>query len=122
MVLFPQIFSKNQTKYEKPAAYLITDYNAVSSNIRDNFSAGGQMLINVQGRSVLVPQIFSVLKDLAKKIAQVIDEIPEDKLAYHWRAQVVRSPRIDSWKRLLDEHARSQITGVTASEVYESGL
>jgi len=36
MILFPEIFGNNSAKFERAAAYLITEYNAVSANFLSN--------------------------------------------------------------------------------------
>src|SRR3989344_5879922 len=58
MILFPEMFGNSSTKFERAAAYLIAEYNAVSANLRDLFTAGGQIKLKVKkGKNVVVPQL-----------------------------------------------------------------
>src|SRR3989344_7399961 len=57
MILFPEMFGNSSTKFERAAAYLIAEYSAVSASLRDWFTAGGQVELQVKGKNVLVPQI-----------------------------------------------------------------
>ena len=122
MILFPEIFGRSATKYERAAAYLITNYNSVSSSLRDIFTAGGQVTINVNGNSVTVPKIFSHLMKNAKQIKELIEQMSEEELRYYWRAEQIRAPRVEQWKQLLDFNTRQQLENMTASEIYECGL
>jgi len=122
MIFFPEIFGKSQTKYERPAAYLITNYNSVSSNIRDIFTAGGQMTIFINGVEVLIPQIFYNLMEKAKEIQDMIENIPDEKLKNYWRTEQIKAPRIEQWKQILDYQTGTLLGSMPASSIYEWGL
>ena len=119
MILFPEIFGRSQTKYERPAAYLITDYNSVSSSLRDIFTAGGQVTISVNDIDILVPKIFSHLMENAKEIQSLLDKLSEEKLKYYWRTEQIKSPRVEQWKQMLDYHTGTQFEKMSASNIYE---
>jgi len=122
LILFPEIFGRTQTKYERPAAYLITEYNTVSSSLRDKFTAGGQVTISVNGVDAHVPQIFSHLMEKAKDIENSIEQLSEETLKYYWRTERIKTPRIEQWKRMVDDQAGTQLDTVPASALYEWGL
>ncbi len=122
MILFPEIFGKSVTKYERPAAYLITKYNSVSSSLRDIFTAGGQVELSVMGKKVIVPRIFAHLLEEAKNIQRKIAELNVNDLAYYWRTQRIDEPRVDQWKQLVNQETGGQLDGLTASSIYEWGL
>lgn len=122
MIFFPEIFGKTQTKFERPAAYLITEYNAVSSSLRDIFTAGGQVPITINGKDMLVPQIFSQLMENAKEIEKLINTISQEKLQSYWRVEQIKSPRIAQWKQMLDYQTGTQLETVSASTIYEWGI
>ena len=122
MILFPEIFGGTQLKYERPAAYLITEYNTVSASLRDKFTAGGKVIIDVNGVDVLVPKIFFHLKKKAKDIEILIDKLSDEKLKFYWRTEDIKTPRIEHWKRMVDKHASTQLDKVSASDIYEWGL
>lgn len=117
MILFPEIFSGSQSKFEKVAAYLITAHNAVSSHLRDEFTSGGKKTIQKDGREISVSRIYYHLYVNASNIANMIKEMSEDKLAYYWRISSAPNDRINHWKSLLLEKA-----GNDAVEIFEAGL
>jgi hypothetical protein len=122
MILFPEIFGGTRQKYERPAAYLITEYNTVSASLRDEFTAGGQATIPVKGIEVLVPKIFFHLLENAKDIDSLLKDLSEEKLKYFWRTEHIETPRVEQWKRMIDDHAYIQLEGVSASNIFEWGL
>jgi hypothetical protein len=122
MILFPEIFGKNGTKYERPAAYLITKYNSVSSSLRDIFTAGGQASILVNNKTYTVPKLFAHLKEYATQIEEIITQMPGEELKYYWRFNEVSKPYVEQWKQLLDYYSRQQLDNVSASDIYKCGL
>lgn len=122
MILFPEVFGRSQTKYERPAAYLITKYNSVSSSLRDTFTAGGQETLEVDGRQVTVPKIFSHLLTHAKDIENKIEHISEEDLRYYWRLSNIDGSRIEQWKRMVNEQTGQQLDGIAATDIFAWGL
>lgn len=122
MILFPEIFGKTQTKYERPTTYLITNYNAVSSNIRDMYTAQGQITMPINGREVTMSRIFYNLMKKARDIKELVDELSDEKLKYYWRTNTINFPKIEQWKKILNHHASTQLRDVTASQIYQWGL
>lgn len=111
MIFFPEIFGNSTLKFERAAAYLITNYNAVSSNLRDSFTAGGQVDIN--GKKIA--RIFYNLFLYAKNIAKLIKEIPAEKLYYYWNREIKIEP-LEIWQELLGSYSKDAVT------VFKSGL
>ncbi len=103
MILFPEIFGKSRTKFERAAGYLIANYNAVSSNLRDNFTSGGKMQINIDGKPQLVERILYNLFLRSTDIADTINTIPHSELAYYWDTEINNEPII-IWQELLSQH------------------
>lgn len=71
--LFPEILGKDNDKFRRPALWLASRYSIISSNFRDNFTAGGtgDILINGKLRWKNVPKVvcnllpyLSQIKDL----------------------------------------------------------
>lgn len=122
MILFPELFGSSTLKFERVAAYLITAYNAVSSNLRDNFTAGGQVKMEIKGKNVVVPKIFYHLSLAAEEIARTIEEIDEERLKYYWRVQKIEKARIAQWKEMLDRNSEWKDSGLKASDIFEAGL
>jgi hypothetical protein len=122
MILFPEIFGRNQMKFERPATYLITEYNTVSANMRDHFTSDGKVTVNVNGVEELVPRIFFNLMKKAKDIEILLDKFSDEKLKYYWRTGDIKTSRIEQWKRMVDYHTGTQLDKMTASDIYEWGL
>lgn len=117
MILFPEIFGRNQTKFERVAAYLITAYNTVSSNLRDKFTAGGQKKIRLKGKEKLIPKIHFYLYSNASKIVATINAIDEEKISYYWQVPTIPSDKLDYWKKMLRDTAGEEVV-----EIFEAGL
>jgi hypothetical protein len=122
MILFPEMFGNNITKFERAAAYLIAEYNAVSSNLRDLFTAGGKVELKVSGKNVKVPQLAYRLYSRARDIEKRIKDIDVDKLAFYWRIERIDRDRISQWKNILNEKLDLDKNGVKASNVFDAGL
>ena len=122
MILFPEMFGKSSMKFERAAAYLIAEYNAVSANLRDLFTAGGQIELKVKGKKFLLPKLAHHLKNNAKLIAKNIYELEPSKLMYYWRCDKLDKNRIKQWEILLNQKFSIMKAGVKASDIFESGL
>ncbi len=105
MILFPEIFGKSSMKFERAAAYLMTGYNAFSSNLRDIFTAGGKKSIIIDGKSKIVEQVLYRLFLRSKEIIRVIKKISKDKLAYYWNIEIKKDP-LEIWQELLKNYSK----------------
>ncbi len=122
MILFPEMFGSGRMKFERAAAYLITGYNAVTANMRDTFSAGGQMELVIEGKKLMVPKIFYHLYQHAKAIAATIDQLDEELLLNYWRVAQIDGSRLDFWKSALNHNADTEDLKIAASTIFEAGL
>lgn len=122
MILFPEIFGKAPTKFERPAAYLITDYNAVSANLRDYFTAGGQKQIQINNKSIKVSQILFQLHSKANAIIKRINEIEISKLKYFWRCEKLEKDILNQWKKSLKALPPSLEYSLSPIDIFEAGL
>ncbi len=118
-ILFPEMFGNSQTKFERAAAYLIAEYNAVSASLRDTFTAGGQVEVQVGKRKLKVPQIYFNLMLNTDSIKRRINELEKDTLAYYWRIDRVPTDRISAWKKMIDSITEPR--SVKPSEVFDKG-
>jgi hypothetical protein len=105
-----------------PAAYLITEYNTVSANLRDIFTSAGKVPFSVDGVDVRPPKIFFHLMEKAKDIETLMEKLGEEKLKYYWRTEHIKTPRVEQWKRMVDYHTGTQLEKVSVSDIYEWGL
>jgi len=120
MILLPELF-KSRANYERAATYMITEFGAVSTSLRDAFSAGGQQEVLVAREKKSVSQILSQLHDYAPKITSRINEIDEELLKFYWQVQSVEVDRIKQWKDLIDKDAVGGLGNELPSEVFQSG-
>ncbi len=120
MILFPELF-KNRANYERAATYMITEFGAVSTSLRDAFSAGGQQEVLVAREKKSVSQMLSQLHDYALKIARRINEIDEELLKFYWQVPSIEADRIKQWKELIDKDVVGGLGTEFPSEVFQSG-
>lgn len=101
-VFFPEVLSSRQNKYERCALWLVTKCGVVNTNIRDQFSAGGQKdIVTTKGVYRKMPAAFariqkykdSIIESLITANPEVLKEqwtmleLPENRLQY-WCQQV----------------------------------
>lgn len=85
MAYFPEVFRQNSPKkYERIPAFLASQYGVVCPNIRDLFSAGGQVKLKYDGNLESVPQVVSRVSGLAKMIQGYIKGKTKKELEDLW--------------------------------------
>jgi hypothetical protein len=117
-ILFPEIFGSSNLKFERAAAYLITHYNAVSSNLRDSFTAGGRVDLRIDGKKVNVSRVLYNLYCRANEVEKRLNEIPHETLKYYWGHLISLRP-LKIWKHLLKESATDSVDPLA---VFNQGL
>ena len=121
MILFTEIFGISSLKFQRASVYLVTEYGAISSNLRDMFTAGGKKELLVKGKTVLVPRILYNLHSTANAIKKTLKTMDAEKLSHYWRIERLEKNRLNQWRRLLDSNYSSP-HGVKASDIFDSGL
>lgn len=122
MALFPEVFSDSNKKFERVAPYLIAAYGAVSPNIRDKFTAGGQVDLEIGNNKVRVPQIASLLHEKAEGIKRFIEEADEETLTYYWGVENLEESPVRQWEDLIDRHYSREEGKLKLSDIFEAGL
>lgn len=120
MILFPEIFGSSRSKFERPAAYLMTQYNAICPNVRDVFTAGGRKEIIVAGQPTIVSQMRKRLFDLSPYIHKRLTILGEEKLRYYWRVEEVSADHMKDWRRLVRERESVSMNEKSAVDIFES--
>lgn len=120
LILFPGIAGKGNTKFLLPATYLFSKYGAVSSNIRDKFSAGGRVKMLIAGENVTLPKISKLICSFAGLIKDKIHSIDEKTLKFYWNVNDLMPDRLSQWKTLIDASFADHGEKIRASEVFES--
>ncbi|MFH1542535.1 MAG: hypothetical protein ABIE84_05540, partial [bacterium] len=122
MILFPEIFGSSGTKFSRPSAYLFTEFNAISSNMRDKFSAGGQATVEINGVPIKIPRILHKMLLKSKEIKEAINSINKDKLLHYWRVDEITSPALKQWKNILNSKSSWAKGKIPTSDVFDFGL
>lgn len=106
MIMFPEIFSGTQKKYQRLAAYLAASHSVVSPNLRDEFSAGGVYKINRDGTELIFPHVVGEMIDLKEKIKEFLSTQNEETLSDHWQKKIVNyEDPTSAWLKELDEQS-----------------
>jgi len=122
MARFPEVFSASNRKYIKPALYLLQEYQATCSSLRDLFTAGGQVALKLlNGKTKKVPKILYHLYDNAKAIRKILTDADRDELSNTWGVKIKKSDDIIAiWLHLVDKYGK--LKKGTAISIYETGL
>lgn len=120
LILFSELF-KRKASYDRAAAYLIAEYGAVSSSLRDCFTAGGQKIVRARGVEQSVSQLQSQLFGYASHIRSRIDEIDEEVLKFYWNTSRIETNRLAQWKRHVDGGVQTS-EEPKPSAILEAGL
>ena len=122
MIFFPEMFGKSSVKFGRAAAYLMTDYNAVSANLRDLFTAGGRVKLTIRGRDYFIPRIAHHLHMHAQSISKKLDTTDEEPLRFYWGNYIWNGDKLEQFKKLIDMHFASVMLDIKASDIFENGL
>jgi hypothetical protein len=118
-VYVPEILSNNLTKYNRAAAYLASSRGVISSNLRDHFTAGGQVDLTVKGQVIKVPKIFDTLLKLKIHIEKVLESESRESLERHWMKGIdVEDPK-SAWLEEIDFQTRAIWKVAKLSEVFQ---
>ncbi|WNS82196.1 hypothetical protein RRU94_15730 [Domibacillus sp. DTU_2020_1001157_1_SI_ALB_TIR_016] len=127
MVLFPEVFSNESSKYLNTSLYFLKEHQLISSSLRDSFSAGGREALLISGETVNVPQAYKKLYDSAEGILYLFKTIDLGKLLEYWEEKGVREIKtrneaIRTWFRLLNRYSANLPAEVKASTIFKAGL
>jgi len=113
-ILFPEVLGLGQTKYQRLALWLCSRHGVVSPNIRDSFTAGGQLALTINGKRVCerVPRVLiNFLKNMPRirevfeNNTDVYSEIP---LYASYASQAVGS-YYDAWRKLVIKNLKDTV-------------
>lgn len=82
---FPELFQRNSKKYKRLALWLATERSVVASSLRDDFSAGGQVDLILNGQAYKkLPQIFKRLCDYKNFVILSLSQSTPESLHSDW--------------------------------------
>jgi hypothetical protein len=81
-------------------------HGIVAPSLRDAFTAGGQVSLTVDGKTIPdVPKIFKHLQDDLPMVITTINTLDDAKIEYYWGKKVPQSQRIKEWTKMVNENA-----------------
>lgn len=109
-VLFPGILSKGSgKKYNRYALWMATQKGIINTNIRDSFSAGGQIEMFTKSGIVLrMPAAFGRIKQYKELILETLLQEDEKTLKEYWEVDIEKD-RIRQWCNLVANAAQSWV-------------
>lgn len=123
MARFPEIFGNSQTKYSNLALWLTARHGIVDSSLRDRFTAGGKVNLNVGGKIYKkVPKIFSHLQENAREVLKAVEQLKIEDVQHYWgeKTYISEAP-IDLWIKLVVEHSKKILPSAEAFIVHLLG-
>lgn len=113
--LFPEIFSNSRNKYERFTFWLVANHGVISSSMRDPFSAGGRIDLDINGiHYENLPQKYSNLFSCKDKVEDTILKMGEDVLSVTWETgKIGMNHRITTWIELVSKYAKKEKFDVT---------
>lgn len=116
--LFPEVLSAgNNKKYNRYALWMATQKGVINTNIRDSFSAGGQVEMPSKGGVIVkMPAAFGRIKKYKELIQNTIEDSDAEVLAEYWEEEISDN-RIKQWCRKVATAADSGVGYATAWSV-----
>lgn len=116
--LFPEILSSgNNKKYSRYVLWLATQRGVINTNVRDCFSAGGQVYMLSTGSDLIkMPAAFGRIKKYRELIQSTIEDSDADVLREYWGTELDTN-RIKQWCHMVAIAADSGVGYVDAWNV-----
>ncbi len=108
--LFPELFGDSKNKYERFTLWLVANYGVVSSSMRDPFSAGGQIDLDINDVHYQnLPKKYFQLFSYRDKVAEIINKAKHDVLRTTWGEENgACTNRMKKWRELVSEYAEKE--------------
>lgn len=108
LALFPELFGKRTDKYQRFTLWLAANHGVVSSSMRDSFSAGGQVDLNLGGTVFKrIPRKYGHLYEHCEEVKQIIQDTNMEQLKDYWKLDNADfENRIQKWIQIVDEQAK----------------
>lgn len=120
---FPELLSDSTKKYERIPAYLAAQYGVVTANLRDNFTAGGQVEVTHDDTSFRVPQVVGEMLRLAKNIHACLESKNEVQMSNYWEKHIENFVTAEiAWLSQVDRNSLHMNLPFKISELYENAL
>lgn len=117
-VYIPEILSSRGSKYNKAVAYLISAHGVLSPNFRDNFSAGGQVEIDIKGKKITIPRIFDAMRRLKQPIINQLEKETLESLKEIWQEEPIGENTLAAWLSKIDKQVGDSWRVAKPSEIF----
>lgn len=102
--LFPELLGRSQNKFHRMLLWLSTEEGIVAGNLRDQYTAGGQVAFSYQGKDYLLPRILYRLIVSLDKLSSILSQIDSELLQDYWQMSDIED-RVACWIRLCSEYS-----------------
>lgn len=102
---FPELVAGDYNRY---ALWLVTAKGVVNTHIRDEFSAGGQVLMMTSaGIEMAMPATFGRIRVFRDRIERIIRNADADVLSEYWQSPALPDDRIADWCDRIAQTAKT---------------
>lgn len=109
LALCPEILGNSPSKYQQLPALLLNRFGAVTPNMRDFFSAGGQRLFRTKsGAELSVRAVDYKLLSNAKTILALIESETTEEIEYRWNVRLENESRHSVYGNILNSLSKKQ--------------
>jgi len=114
--LFPELFSNRKNKYERFVLWLVVNHGVISSSMRDDFSAGGQVHMEINNKQYnKLPHKFAPLYFYKEKVKEFILNSDETILLETWdENKGYFKDRLEHWIDLVVKETKKEAFDVEA--------
>lgn len=108
--LFPELFGEGRNKYERFTLWLVAKHGVVSPSLRDSFSAGGQVDLEVNGKLYRrLPQKYMQLYAYSQRVKEVLSVVDEKVLMETWHMECGKfENRMKAWMKMIAKAAEGE--------------
>lgn len=112
MARFPEIFGRSSTKYQNLASWLAARHGIVDSSLRDRFSAGGTVDLEIGNRLYnKLPRVFGYLYENSTEIIESVKRIPPEEAKFYWNLSYEPDgkQKVEEWAKKLMYYSRQLV-------------
>jgi hypothetical protein len=119
-VFFPEIFSSRQDKFNEMASWLVQQKNIVCPNMRDIYTAGGQVTIVVNKKTYKdVPRVIAKALQNLPAIKSIITGTSIVELTAQWKLKgITRKNAVDKWISVVAAEAHDSYNTLTTLNLF----
>tara|TARA_B100000686_G_C16800296_1_gene985478 strand:+ start:607 stop:1686 length:1080 start_codon:yes stop_codon:yes gene_type:complete len=106
MGLFPEIFGNAARKYGRATSWLASRYGIVSHALRDTFTAGSNVTLNVDGTDYEnISKLFCRLQNNIPRIKSELELFSTEEIKNYWKYDIEKSDRFEFWTEKVVEES-----------------